>query len=119
MAKAALVLALVLASPAFAEDAKWSGAVTGYYYAMRDEPDFGVGVATGLNDLVDHQIAVSGSRRADGNRFIRHLNVQRVAVSLGIDGDRLDPHAARSLDDPAGDLAAIGDQNSFEHVLFA
>jgi len=30
----------------FAEEAKWSGAVTGYYYAMRDEPDFGVGVAT-------------------------------------------------------------------------
>ena len=24
----------------------WSGAVTGYYYAMRDEPDFGVGVAS-------------------------------------------------------------------------
>ena len=24
----------------------WSAAVTGYYYAMRDEPDFGVGVAT-------------------------------------------------------------------------
>ena len=46
MAKAALVLALVFASPAFAEEAKWSGAVTGYYYAMRDEPDFGVGVAT-------------------------------------------------------------------------
>lgn len=29
-----------------ADDAKWSGAVTGYYYAMRDEGDFGVGVAT-------------------------------------------------------------------------
>jgi hypothetical protein len=26
-------------------DAQWSGNVTGYYYAMRDEPDFGVGVA--------------------------------------------------------------------------
>ncbi len=24
----------------------WSGAVTGYYYAMRDQPDFGVGVAS-------------------------------------------------------------------------
>jgi len=39
VAKAALVLALLLASPAFAEEAKWSGAVTGYYYVMRDEPD--------------------------------------------------------------------------------
>jgi hypothetical protein len=43
--------------------------------------------------------------------------VQRVAVGLGIDRDRLYPHAAGSLDDPAGDLAAIGDQNSFEHGL--
>jgi hypothetical protein len=25
---------------------EWSGAVTGYYYAMRDQPDFGVGVAS-------------------------------------------------------------------------
>ena len=33
----------------FAEEVKWTGAVTGYYYAMRDEPDFGVGIAT-----VDH-----------------------------------------------------------------
>jgi hypothetical protein len=26
-------------------EANWSGNVTGYYYAMRNEPDFGVGVA--------------------------------------------------------------------------
>ena len=44
--------------------------------------------------------------------------MERVAVGLGIDGDRLDPHPAGGLDDPAGDLAAIGDQNSFEHGLF-
>jgi hypothetical protein len=43
--------------------------------------------------------------------------MKRVAVSFGIDGDRLYPHAPGSLDDPAGDLAAICDQNSFEHVL--
>lgn len=27
-------------------DSRWSGAVTGFYYAMRDQPDFGVGVAS-------------------------------------------------------------------------
>jgi hypothetical protein len=27
-------------------DPAWSGAITGYYYAMRDQPDFGVGVAS-------------------------------------------------------------------------
>lgn len=43
-----LLVVAVLALPAacLAAEGKWSGAVTGYYYAMRDEPDFGVGVAT-------------------------------------------------------------------------
>ena len=40
--------AAVLGLPAacIAAETNWTGAVTGYYYAMRDEPDFGVGVAT-------------------------------------------------------------------------
>jgi len=46
-------LLLLLASVALAEtraastdnDTALSGSITGYYYAMRDEPDFGVGVA--------------------------------------------------------------------------
>ena len=77
----------------------------------------GAGLAAGLDDLVDHQIAFGGGRRPDQNGLVGHFDMERVAVGLGIDRDRLDPHAAGSLDDPAGDLAAIGDQNSFEHVL--
>ena len=42
--------------------------------------------------------------------------MQRVAVGVGIDGDRLDPHLARGLDDPAGDFAAIGNQDTLEHA---
>lgn len=42
-------LAVALATPALAsgsdEGTRTTGAVTGYYYAMRDQPDFGVGVA--------------------------------------------------------------------------
>ena len=45
--------------------------------------------------------------------------MQRVAVGLGIDRDRLDAHPPRGLDDPAGDLAAIGDQNALEHAYTA
>ena len=77
------------------------------------------GLAAGLDDLVDHQIALGSRRRTDQHRVIGHFDVERVAVGLGINGYRLDPHTARSLDDPAGDLAAICDQNSFEHVLLA
>jgi hypothetical protein len=43
--------------------------------------------------------------------------MQGVAVGFGIDGNRLDPHAAGSLDDPAGDLAAVCDQDFLEHAL--
>jgi len=49
---AALAASLVAGSTAYASDdgdattPRVTGAVTGYYYSMRDEPDFGVGVAT-------------------------------------------------------------------------
>jgi hypothetical protein len=39
------------------------------------------------------------------NRLISHLDVQRVAIHLGIDRNRLDPHPAGGFDDPAGDFA--------------
>ena len=44
-----------------------------------------------------------------------HLDMERIAVGVGIDGDGRNPHAARRLDDAASDLAAIGDQNFREH----
>jgi len=44
-----LCACLAVAVPAFAAetgDREWTGAITGNYYAMRDQPDFGVGVGT-------------------------------------------------------------------------
>ena len=76
---------------------------------------FGAGLAAGLDDLLHHEVAVGRRRRPDQDGIVGHFDVERVTVGLGIDRDRLDPHAAGGLDDPAGDLAAIGDQNSFEH----
>jgi hypothetical protein len=71
----------------------------------------------GCDDLVDQKIALGGRRRADQHRLIGHFHMERIAIGLGIDRDRLDAHPPRGLDDPAGDLAAIGDQDSLEHVL--
>ncbi len=78
---------------------------------------FGAGLAAGLDDLVDHQITLGRSRRPDQDGIVGHFDVQRVAVRLGINRNCRDSHAAGGLDDPAGDLAAVGDQNSFEHML--
>ena len=46
-----------------------------------------------------------------GQRLVGLGDMQRVAVGLGIDRDRGDPQPARGADHPAGDLAAIGDQD--------
>ena len=74
-------------------------------------------LAAGLDDLVDQQIAFSGGRRSDQDGFIGHFDMERITVRFGIDRDGLHPHAAGGLDDAAGDLAAICDQDSLEHVL--
>jgi len=79
---------------------------------------FRPGLAAGRDDLLDHQIAFGRLWRPDQNGLVGHLDMQRVAIGLRINRNRLDPHAAGSLDDPAGDLAAICDQNSFETYGF-
>ena len=75
----------------------------------------GAGLLAGLDDLVDQQVGLGGGRRADVDGLVGHLDVQGVAIGVGIDGDRLDAHLARGLDDAAGDLAAVGDQDFLEH----
>ena len=72
--------------------------------------------SAGGNDVVDDQVALRRRRRPDGDGAVGHFHVQRVAVGVRIDGDRLDPQPASGLDDPTRDLAAIGNQYSFEHL---
>ncbi len=74
-------------------------------------------LAAGLDDLLDHQIALGGGGRADQHGLVGQLDMEGVAVSLGIDRNRFNSHLASGLDDPAGDFAAIGDQNAFEHAF--
>jgi hypothetical protein len=41
--------------------------------------------------------------------------VQRVAVELGVDGDRPDAQLARGPDDSDRDLSTVGDQDLLQH----
>src|SRR6185369_3941421 len=50
------------------------------------------------------------------HRLIRFAHMQGIGIGVGIDRHRLDPHRARRADDPAGDLAAIGNQDLLEHL---
>ena len=45
------------------------------------------------------------------HRLIRHADVKRVAVGIGVDGHGRDAHAPSGLDDPAGNFPAIGDED--------
>ena len=49
------------------------------------------------------------------NQRIAWFNGNFMAIGVGIDGHRLDAEPSRSLDHPAGDLAAIGDQDLGKH----
>jgi hypothetical protein len=49
--------------------------------------------------------------------FIGHLYEQGVGIGLGMDRDRPQAEPPRRLDDPARDLAAIGDENGSENRL--
>ena len=76
---------------------------------------FRAALLAGGDDLIDDQIALRRGRRADRHGGVGHLDMERVAVGFGIDRDGRDAHAAGGLDDAAGDLAAIGNQDSLEH----
>ena len=60
---------------------------------------------------IDIQIALGSGGRADVDGLVRHARMQSAHVGLRMDRDRADPQALRGADHPAGDLAAIGDQD--------
>jgi len=69
----------------------------------------------GANDAVDLKIAIRTGSRADTNSLVRELDMEAVDIGLRIDGYGLDTQFLTSPDDAKCDLAAIGDQDFFEH----
>ena len=69
------------------------------------------------DDPVAPQIAVGGRGPAQMHGLIGHLHMARIAVGVGIDRDRRHAQAAAGVDDAAGDLAPVGDQDLVEHVV--
>ena len=54
---------------------------------------------------------------ADVIGLVGFLDVERVAVGVGIDGDRLDAQFGAGAHDADGDLAPVGDQYFLKHGL--
>ncbi len=55
------------------------------------------------------EVAVGGLWGADADGFVGELDVEAVAVGLGVDGDGADAHLVACADDAQGDFSAIGD----------
>ena len=79
----------------------------------------GAGALRRVEDAIDLEIALHDGRRADPHRLVGHCDMLRVRVGVGVDGDGAQAHPARGADDPAGDLAAIGDEEGGDHVSFS
>jgi hypothetical protein len=60
-----------------------------------------------LQQALAHEIALRGRAGPDEEGFVGGSHVHRLAVRLGIDGDRPDAELAERAKDPHGDLAAV------------
>ena len=75
----------------------------------------GAGVAAGLDDGLDFEVALGGGGGADPHRDVGFAHVPGAGVGVAVDGDRTDAQGAQGPDDAAGDLAAVGDEDGAEH----
>ena len=83
--------------------------------SLREEPVAGVDqggprLGGGLHDPVDREVGRGCERGTDPEGLVRHLDVESIAIGVGVDGDRGDAQVATRPGDPDGDLAAVGDQ---------
>ncbi|MCW0416072.1 hypothetical protein NB689_001826 [Xanthomonas sacchari] len=68
----------------------------------------------GLEDALAAQVALARRRGADVHGLVGQAHVARVAVGIGVHGHGGDAELAAGGDHPAGDLAAIGDEDLVE-----
>ena len=54
-------------------------------------------------------------RRADADRFAGKAHMARMPVGVGIDRDAFNAHLVERADDPAGNGAAIGNEDFRKH----
>ena len=65
------------------------------------------------------QVAFRGRRRADADGLVREKDVLQIVVGGGVNGHRLDAHFLAGAHHAQCNLAAIGNDDFFEHSLRA
>ena len=71
----------------------------------------GAGAAGDREQLVDHEVGLGAGGAVEGVRLVGELDVPRVAVLVGVDGDGADAGVAGGADDADGDLSTVGDED--------
>ncbi len=64
---------------------------------------------------IDVQVGLRGGAPRQGHRPVRLGDERRAGVTLGVHGDRADPHRGGGPDDAAGDLAPVRDEQRGDH----
>lgn len=76
---------------------------------------FGATQLAGFDDLVSLQIAFRDRCRSDAESLVSHGNVLGPGVRIGIDRNGLDAELLGRCHHPAGNLAAVGNEDLLEH----
>ena len=71
------------------------------------------------DDAVDLEIALRTRGRADANGLVSKLDMEGLDVGLRVNGDAADAEFLAGADDAQGDLAAVGNEETLDHVRSA
>jgi hypothetical protein len=75
----------------------------------------GTGAEAGVDDFLDDQVRVGGRVATEREGLVRHADVQRIPVGLGIDRDGAVARITAGPYDADRDLAAVGHQHLADH----
>jgi hypothetical protein len=75
----------------------------------------GSGTRCNVEDFLNVQVGLGGSRGTDMVSLVRFANMQRGAIDVGINRDGGDSHLVARADDADSNLSPICDENLFEH----
>ena len=77
----------------------------------------GAGLFGSTDDFVDIQIGLLGLGWTDVDRFVGQVTVEAAAVCVGVDRNRVDPHAVAGPDNTNSYFATVGNENFIKHIL--
>jgi hypothetical protein len=73
-------------------------------------------ISAAADDAADLQVALAARAGSDADGLVSEVNVHRIDIRFGINGDGFDIEFLAGADDAEGDFATIGYEDFFEHL---